>query len=106
MDNMYIANAFSLSMLDRRDQAVEPRIPVPVSLEEVLKEIADRIPFGDKVVSCVGHEPTAKILTAMTGLNIQVNRVNITLEKGITLFVAQYIGPRLPEGAVIEWWRV
>jgi len=51
--------------------------------------------------SIVGHENTAKLLSDILGTSVPFNRETIRLEVGDTLYVAQYFGPRLPEGATV-----
>jgi hypothetical protein len=45
------------------------------------------------VVSAVGHADTAAVL------GVPMNRLNVSLEQGDELYVAQLQGGRLPEGA-------
>ncbi len=93
-----LLNAFSLNMLpppkpnylgDHFDIAT-----IGISLEGVKLRLA-----REGVESCIGHADTARILSDILGMEIPVNRVSVTLEKGETAIVAQYTGPRLPEGA-------
>lgn len=75
----YIANAFSLQMLTL-DEAHTIKV-----------EPTDNFPSDS--ISVVGHPDTARIL------GVSFNRVNLKLKKGDTLYVAQLVGGRLPEGA-------
>jgi hypothetical protein len=75
---MFLANAFSLQMLED--------IPSNVTVTEV-----QDLPEG--LESAIGHQDTANVL------GVSCNRVNITLKKGDTMFVAQLMGGRLPEGS-------
>ena len=96
-----LANAFSLSMLN---DLVPPNIPNgtwskdgEVGLAISIKEIsADKIPAD--AVSVIGHADTAKVLSNVLGREIAFNRVSFTAEHGDRIYIAQYIGPRLPEG--------
>lgn len=74
----YLANAFSLQML--RD------LNCQISLQEVAE-----LPEG--LTSAVGHADTAAVL------GVEMNRVNVSIGKGDTLYVAQLVGDRLPEGS-------
>ena len=63
--------------------------------------------------SGVGHPDTAAVISTLLGKEVVPNRVNIQLTQGDVLIVAQYTGPRLPEGATelpegatIKFWRV
>ena len=54
---------------------------------------------------CIGHQDLCNILadklSAITekAVTLTANRVSVTLAAGETAIVAQYLGPRLPEGA-------
>lgn len=76
----YISNAFSLGMLP---YGASPKI---TELPKAPGQLQD-------YVSVVGHPDTAKIL------GVAFNRVTLKLQKGDQLLIAQYDGPRLPEGA-------
>lgn len=83
---MHISNAFSLSMI-----APRARIDVsPLTAEEVAA-----LPLE----SAIGHADTAKVISGLIGVDLPANRANIYLKPGEKMVVAQYIGPRLPEGA-------
>ena len=77
----YISNAFSLQMI--------VNFPSTVKIEEIKSLPAE----GENCKSCVGHPDTAAVL------GVSCSRVNVSLQKGDTLFVAQLQGGRLPEGA-------
>jgi hypothetical protein len=82
-----LANAFSLQMLQD--------FPVDVHIEEVsASEVAEA-----DWMSVIGHPDTAGVLTEMLGREVAFNRASVSLAKGDTLFVAQVVGGRLPEGA-------
>jgi hypothetical protein len=76
MKEVYLLNAFSLQMLEG---------DATVRFTEV-----DELPEG--LTSAIGHQDTARVL------GVEMNRVNVTLQKGDTAFVAQLQGGRLPEG--------
>lgn len=75
---IFLANAFSMQML--RD------FPCSVSIEQV-----EELPSG--LTSAIGHQDTANVL------GVPMNRINITLERGDIMYVAQLQGGRLPEGS-------
>jgi len=100
-----LTNAFSLNMLVQ-DKAL-------VSVEQLSLEEAKTVLETNGFISAVGHQDTATILSNLLGLSVSVNRVNVVLDSDTTLIVAQYRGPRLPEGAAelpegarIEFYRV
>ena len=86
-----LSNAFSYNMISVFPCA---QIAQELSLEEFAKELKKG---GWK--SSIGHADMANMLTEMTGVAIEMNRCNDSLSVGDTLLIAQYSGPRLPEGA-------
>ena len=87
----YITNAFSIQMIT----GLLMEGGVNVSFTEItdLTEIKEA-----ETVSAVGHPDTAAVISALLGKEVPANRINISLEKGDILYVAQIIGGRLPEG--------
>ena len=82
MKEVYLLNAFSLQMLEG---------DATVRFTEVSR---DKVFHRDHcLVSAIGHADTARVL------GVEMNRVNVTLRKGDTAFVAQLQGGRLPEGS-------
>ncbi len=93
---IYVSNAFSLSMLGANLPPEGRTVKVrPISLEEVKSLLQ-----GGNYVSAVGHPATAEVLTALLGVEVPPNRVQIKLGVGDTLVVFQLL-TRLPEGAVL-----
>lgn len=84
---IYIGNAFSLNMLAHGHHQITVR---PVTR---LAEIPTN------AISVVGHAGTVSLISAMLNRTIECNRTTLTLTPGDTLYVAQYMGERLPEGA-------
>ena len=91
------------------------RMPHPKTKEEVLELIAlvQKGHFQDQIVSTIGHEDTAALVSEDLGLSLQFNRATVKLAKGDSLIVAQYVGPRLPEGtktlpegSAFEYWCI
>lgn len=82
-----LVNAFSLTML-----------PVEaMNFIRVRKITPDEIPTD--VESAIGHQDTAKVVSSMLGFEVKPNRVSIKMSESDVLYVAQYTGLRLPEGA-------
>ena len=87
---MKLLNAFPLNMLF----AFPADIHVgEISLEEAKAELVGGVD------SAVGHTDTAAVFSTVLGIEVSTNRVTVTLNKGETVLIGQYIGPRLPEGA-------
>ncbi len=82
-----LANAFSLTML-----------PIEAMDFVRVKKINPNDVPAD-VESAVGHQDTAKVVSSILGFEVKPNRVSIKLTENDVLYVAQYTGPRLPEGA-------
>lgn len=103
-----IANAFSLNMLDLGVGATDLQV-FRVPPEYIRGEIEKAGCYA----SIVGHADTAAIFSSLLGLDVTCNRATFTLEEDVVLFVGQYKGPRLPEGATtlpegakVEWAMV
>jgi len=88
---MLLLNAFSLNMLP-------PANPVNCTFRELPPDEAKSILSG-RMESAVGHAETANILSTILGESVPCNRATVTLPRDGEAVVAQYIGPRLPEGA-------
>lgn len=86
----FLTNAFSLSMLP-------PGSTCQIVAEEISEGKARLL--AQEATSVVGHVPTAARLSQIFGWNVEVRRINISLGPNDELLVAQYAGPRLPEGA-------
>ena len=91
-DIMIITNAFSFNMIQDINCAVSVHSSPITS-----KEVKCRLQAG--VESAVGHADTAAVISNMVGVEIPHERRSVSLRKGDSLIVAQYRGPRLPEGA-------
>jgi len=100
----YLVNAFSVNMLSD-SSTVEFR---RVMLDEARTLAAD-------AVSAVGHAPTATFYSRLLGLQVEANRVAVTLSTGDSLLVGA-LGARLDEGRVltdeelqqfpVTWWYI
>jgi hypothetical protein len=121
---IYLSNAYSLQMqggadssarrvtLDEAKNAIIGLVPGPYIDRESEKDGSDAV-VALTAQSCVGHADIAACLSGLIGFDIPVNRVSVSLKPGDVLVVGQYVGPRLPEGAVvlpdgarIEWYIV
>jgi len=89
---LYVANAFSLSMLDDKEVYLKVKEVDAETVKSMLKK-----PF----VSAVGHESTAKLLTALLGVEVPYNRIQVRLQKGDRLLVFQLL-TRLEEGRLLD----
>ena len=90
---IYLSNAFSLSMiahLGHCDLDVTTNI---CNYQQMVEDL--------KPTSIVGHQDTANLFSNILCMDVPMNGVSVTLEKGDILIVGQYTGPRLPEGTSI-----
>ena len=89
-----LANAFSLNMPD-----TDIRIRVLVT-KRISKEEAKEL-LKDGFENYIGHKDIANVVSNDLGIAVEMNekRPNLVLQPGDLVVVAQYIGPRLPEGA-------
>ncbi len=100
----YLGNAFSINMIQN--------FPANISINKVKIETVKEMLHAD-FTSAIGHKDTAMIVGNLLGMEIEANRISISLTPNDVLIVAQYKGPRLPEGATqlpegakIEWFIV
>jgi hypothetical protein len=106
---VYIVNAISINMNNGKDVAVvQQKVP--------LERAKWYLTAAEKVESYVGHPDTARVISGLLGCEIPANRGNFSwemLDHDDEVIVAQYTGPRLPEGATslpegadISFWAV
>ena len=96
-----LTNSFSLNMLANADEMYGMNVPIP----------KESIP--NDVESAIGHSDTASVVSTELGFDVPANRVTLQLTPEDEVYVAQYIGPRLeegattlPEGATIKYYRI
>jgi hypothetical protein len=94
---LYISNAFSINMLGQQlpQQGLTVRVR-PIDLGDV-----QGLLMIQNWESAVGHESTARVITLLTGVEIPVNRVAITLSPGDSVIVFQ-LKIRLEEGRILS----
>jgi len=90
---LYVANAFSISMLANND--------VVVRIREIDVEEAKNLIKSNQFISAVGHASTASLLSKMVQVEIPVNRINLKLAESDMLIVFQVL-VRLEEGRVLS----
>lgn len=99
----YLVSAFSLNMLATNEATIRVR--------EVSVEMASTM--ADGATPAVGHEDTARVVDGVLGFKGSFARIDVKVNQGDELIVAQYSGPRLeagaqalPAGAKIKWYSV
>ena len=89
-----LANAFSLNMLNTE---VETHV---LLTKRISKEEAKEL-LKEGFENYIGHKDIANVVSNELGLPVEMNekRPNLLLNPEDVVVIAQYIGPRLPEGA-------
>jgi len=91
-----IANAFSVNMVEKSDIFAIIKLDINRA-----KTVIDSARKSDtEIVSIVGHESTAKLLSKILGIDIPVNRSNYRISENDMLLVFT-VSERLPEGKVL-----
>lgn len=83
---MYITNAFSINMVKGNNT---------VSMEEIGSEEVQKM----ELVSAIGHDDTAAVVSNILGKDLKESRITLTLAPGTEIIVAQLRGERLPKGS-------
>lgn len=91
----YVGSFFSISMIDCMSEEGKN-----IFIQPILNPKKWVIEKGEKnIISCIGHEDTVKLINDKLGTRFPYARINISMVEGDIMLVAQYTGPRLPEGA-------
>lgn len=88
---LWVLNAFSLNMVGEEGRITFRRVS-----PERARALLESVPEWK---SAIGHAETAAIVSGLLGLEVPMNRATVQLLPGDEALVAQYRGPRLPEGA-------
>ena len=99
MGKIYLLNAPIVPIdVNRKCVAVVTRVS---NVEYIRKFIEFWRGSGMEVVSAIGHESTARLLTKMLGFEVKTQRISITAGDG-DVIVAFSLNFRLPEGKVLS----
>lgn len=89
---MILLNAFSLNMVKVEECSIKMKEISLLSAKEIL--------MSESVKSYVGHSDTCGILSSLLGVEVVFNRSTFYFDgDNSDAIVAQYNGPRLPEGS-------
>jgi len=91
-----ISNAFSPNMLEKSELVAIFKLDID-SAKQLVNEAYRN---GRPIISIVGHQSTANLLSQMLGIEVPVNRVDYKLSEYDLLLVFT-IPVRLPEGRVL-----
>ena len=111
MDKLYVGNAFSIQMLDDSEDVIFLRTNRENAKRFMVSWLEDH--KVAVIESAIGHKDMAELVSKELDWPLPAERKSIKLRDNDALLVAQYIGPRLPEGATelpegasIEYWLV
>jgi hypothetical protein len=109
----YLSNAFSLGMIDTLHHSDGGCSVANFRISGCSLRYAREWVAKGPWQSCVGHADTALLLSELLSTEVLMRRVSTSLVHGDSILVAQYNGPRLPEGcktlpedAKIRWYEV
>jgi hypothetical protein len=99
MGKIYLLNAPIVPIdMNRKCVAIVTRVN---DVEYIKKFIEFWRASGMEVVSAIGHESTARLLSRMLGFEVKPQRVSVTAGEG-DVIVAFTLNFRLPEGKVLS----
>jgi len=90
---LYVLNTATLPLKEGEEYLIKARQLSVEEASEILKK--------EQFTSAVGHEATAKALSNVFGVEVQFNRIQITLQPGDKL-ISINLKKRLPEGTVLK----
>jgi len=93
---LVISNAFSPNMLEKSELVAILKLDI----DSAKQLVSEAYRSGKTIVSIVGHQSTANLLSQMLGVEVPVNRVDYKLSEYDLLLVFT-IPVRLPEGKVL-----
>ena len=99
IEKVILTNAFSINMITKEIEDMNEAYVhfTEIDLDTVKKIINN---YKGNVISAIGHEGTAKVLSELTGFDIKANRINVILDRETALIVFQIL-ERLPEGKIL-----
>lgn len=111
-----LCNAFSINMLKKEECHFRFFPLTDMDMGVLAERLAEATQEGT-LVNAIGHPDTDRIVRSTlgeVGTSLPpAQRISVTVGRNTVLFVAQYSGPRLPEGATvlpegarIDWWQV
>jgi len=90
---LYVLNTATVPLREGGKYLIKARQLSAEEASEILKR--------EQFISAVGHEATAKALSNVFGVEVQFNRIQITLQPGDKL-ISINLKKRLPEGQVLK----
>jgi len=96
MQRIVVGNSFSLNMLDGNAVIATRRI----NKDEFRERVREAKELGE-LVSIIGHQGTADLVSAITGVTVEANRVNYSFLCDDVLLVVVLKG-RIGEGVVMS----
>ncbi len=103
---VYLVNAFSLNMINIGNDTLTVTVK-KLTVDEAKRLLAPEGHLAPNVVLAIGHTDTARLVGDLLGfpegdiarmVEAAQTRPTVKMSTGDKAVVAQYIGPRLPEG--------
>ncbi len=93
----YLTNALSLNQYN---SVIDSGQRFLLNVEPISQEMTAEFltVYDTNFVSAIGHSDTAAIVSSLLGIEVTANRISVDLQPQDTMIIAQYSGPRLPEG--------
>ena len=103
----------SLTINHRRMEFIMTLLTIAFSLQMVADLdssalIVEKVSPSDVPANAISaiHADFARICSEILGRKIEVNRTSQRLSYGDVIYVAQFVGGRLPEGVPLQFFRV
>lgn len=105
MNKIFLSSTFTLNMLEELNCDFESEICSWIDIESIVNILNHH---GDgktaiiddfKFVNGFGHQATSDLVRNLQGIDIKTNRISLSVPKDSIIYVIQYRGERLAEGA-------
>jgi len=98
MGKLYLLNALIMPVELGEGQSA---MFVATKIDKTFARALARAHDKEDIVSAIGHEATAKILSEILGIEVKTNRIAVSMERGDFAIVCK-VKKRLAEGEVLK----
>lgn len=104
MNKIFLSSTFTLNMLEEVNCKFESEICSWSEIEAIVNNLNNgdgktAIIDDTQFINGFGHESTADLVRNLHGIDIITNRISLSVPKESLIYVTQYRGERLAEGA-------